>query len=164
MGLHKEAENMMIQSRTLALALLSLMTVFVLPARADATPSVTSTINVGVAPTSVAFTPNGKTAYVTNWDDDTVSVINVKTATVEGDPIVVGDHPRSVAFSNDGKLACVTNFGDDTVSIINVKTATVQGDPIDSGDFPRSVAFSKNGKKAYVTNEGGDTVSVITTR
>ena len=69
---------MMIQSRTLALALLSLMTVFVLPARADATPSVTSTINVGVAPTSVAFTPNGKTAYVANFADNTVSVIKTR--------------------------------------------------------------------------------------
>jgi len=38
---------------------------------AVAAPSVTSTIDVGDVPFTVAFTPNGKKAYVTNADDDT---------------------------------------------------------------------------------------------
>jgi len=80
---------------------------------------------------SVAFSVDGKIAsFVTNFGDDTVSVINVKTATVQGDPIVVGDQPRSAAFSDDGKTAYVVNYRRTTpVSVINVETATVQGRP-----------------------------------
>jgi len=42
----------------------------------------------------VAFSKDGKRAYVTNGIGDTVTVINVKTGTVQGDPISVGDFPR----------------------------------------------------------------------
>jgi DNA-binding beta-propeller fold protein YncE len=40
-----------------------------------ATGDVTDTITVGNGPQSVAFSPNGKKAYVTDLDDGTVSVI-----------------------------------------------------------------------------------------
>jgi YVTN family beta-propeller protein len=65
----------------------------------------------------VAFSPDGTQAYVTNSNDDTVSVITVATGDVT-DTIVVGDAPHSVAFSPDGTQAYVTNSNDDTVSVI----------------------------------------------
>ncbi|CAB4581835.1 unannotated protein [freshwater metagenome] len=78
-------------------------------------------INVGDFPISVAFTPDGKTAYVVNQGDVSVSAINVKTGTVQGAPINVGDFPTSVAFSPNGKTAYVTNAGDATVSVITTR-------------------------------------------
>jgi YVTN family beta-propeller protein len=68
----------------------------------------------------VAFSPNGKKAYVTNAGDNTVSVINVKTGE-ETDTINVGDNPYSVAFSPNGKKAYVANYLDDTVSVITTR-------------------------------------------
>ena len=149
------------RSRAVSLALFSLMMVVSVPAPAGAAPVVTGIISVGDAPNSVAFSPNGKKAYVANYNEDTVSVITVATGE-ETSTITVGNGPTSVAFSPNGKKAYVANYNEDTVSVINVSTGTVQGDPIDVGDGPLSVAFSPNGKKAYVANQGGDTVSVIT--
>ena len=82
-----------------------------------AAPVVVDTISVGNAPYSVAFSPNGKKAYVTNRFDDTVSVITVATGNVT-DTVGVGDSPESVAFSPNGQKAYVTNRFDDTVSVI----------------------------------------------
>jgi YVTN family beta-propeller protein len=68
----------------------------------------------------VAFTPNGKKAYVTNSSGGTVSVITVATGTVSR-RIRVGDDPISVAFSPDGTKAYVANNGAGTVSVIKTR-------------------------------------------
>ncbi len=47
-----------------------------------ATNTVTATITVGNGPRSVAITPDGALAYVTNFGADTVSVIDTATNTV----------------------------------------------------------------------------------
>jgi serine/threonine-protein kinase len=39
--------------------------------------AITSRVQVGRSPTSVAVAPNGRQAYVTNLDDGTVTVINI---------------------------------------------------------------------------------------
>jgi YVTN family beta-propeller protein len=69
----------------------------------------------------VAFSPNGKKAYVANANDGTVSVITVATGAVAADTIDVGDGPASVAFSPNGKKAYVANYDDDTVSVITTR-------------------------------------------
>ena len=84
-----------------------------------AAPRVTDTINVGHNASSVAFSPNGKKAYVTNSNDGTVSVITVATGAVT-ETITVGDYPASVAFSPNGKKAYVPN-GNNTVSVIKTR-------------------------------------------
>jgi YVTN family beta-propeller protein len=55
-------------------------------------------ISVGEFPFAVAITPDGKTAYVTNFDDNTVTPITTATNT-PGTPIPVGMHPDAVAVS-----------------------------------------------------------------
>jgi YVTN family beta-propeller protein len=132
---------------------------------ATTTTTVTTTIPVGNNPHSVAFSPNGTTAYVANGISiftGTVSVIDVGTGTVTG-TIPVGANPVWVAFSPDGTIAYVANFADNTVSVINVATATVTG-TVAVGGKPYSVAFSPNGTTAYVSNYvslSAGTVSVI---
>ena len=146
----------------LALAATALIVVATMTSPVFASPRVVSIIDVGQGPLSVAFSPNGKYAYVANEGDDTVSVITVATGE-ETSTIDVGDYPGSVAFSPNGKKAYVTNFDQDTVSVISVAKG-LETDAIPVGDGPGSVAFSPNGKKAYVANSNGVTVSVITTR
>ena len=62
----------------LSLAALSLMTVTVVTSPVFAAPTVTGTITVGDRPVSVAFSPNGKKAYVANYGAHTVSVIKTR--------------------------------------------------------------------------------------
>ena len=123
---------------------------------------VTATITVGDQRSWVAFAPDGTTAYVANYDDDTVSVINTTTNTVDATITGLGDGPTGVAFSPDGTTAYVANWFDDTVSVINTTTNTVTS-TITVGDNPLGLAVSPDGTTAYVTNWLDDTVSVINT-
>jgi YVTN family beta-propeller protein len=100
-------------------------------------------------------------AYVVNFNDGTVSVINVAGGEVT-DTISVGNRPFRVAFTPDGTIAYVTNSGSDTVSVIDVLNGMVIT-TIPVGDSPGGVAFTPDGTIAYVTNSGGasNDVSVI---
>ena len=141
----------------------------------------------------MAFTPDGKYAYVTNNTDGTVSVITTATHAVSA-PITVGTQPVGVTITPDGEYAYVANNIDDTVSSHHDRNrcslhlpypsaharAASRSVPSQSPTNPdkqsdrcgvgllsrqRSgqVAITRDGKHAYVTNFGDDTVSVITT-
>lgn len=64
------------------------------------THSVIASVTVGMVPQDVAFTPDGKIAYVTNSGSipGTVSAIDTKTHSVIAS-VTVGDRPNTVAFA-----------------------------------------------------------------
>ncbi|MET0594612.1 MAG: hypothetical protein ABW133_18070, partial [Polyangiaceae bacterium] len=81
-------------------------------------PVVDGTIAVGSEPTAIALSPSGRRAYVTNWTDGTVSVLDTSSLQVLSTidlnaPLVqtgyLGDvaprpalaHPRSIVVTND---------------------------------------------------------------
>ena len=84
-------------------------------------------------PGGIALSPDGKWAYVTNTENATVSVIDLTTRRVVGDPIVVGvppwlastTRPTAIAVSPDGSRVYVAN-GQDIV-VIDAATRAVVG-------------------------------------
>ncbi|MGB8592065.1 MAG: beta-propeller fold lactonase family protein [Candidatus Acidiferrales bacterium] len=134
------------------------------------------------SPWAIAISPDGTTAYVTNFfleiDPNTVDVIDTNPADSEAETyntntytITVGGNPTGVAFTPDGTAAFVTNDGDGTVSVIAVPSPECGEDcfPIvtstitigeDAGSY--SVAITPDGTLAYVANQGDGSVSVIT--
>jgi YVTN family beta-propeller protein len=129
-----------------------------IPASAAGGYTVTATIAVGGGPDGVAVDPAARTAYVTNINDDTVSVIDESTGTVTA-TIDVGSGPDAVAVDPATHTAYVTNGGNATVSVIDESTGTVTA-TIDVGSDPSGVAVDPTAHTAYVTNLAG-TVSVI---
>lgn len=77
-------------------------------------------ITVGNQPAGIAFTPDGTLALVTNYNDNTVSVIDMSTPhpTVTGSPIPVGNGPTCIAVTPDGSRVLVLNSKDCTVSVL----------------------------------------------
>ena len=57
-----------------------------------------TTVAVERGPRSVAITPDGTRAYITNQFADSVSVIEIATNTVIG-TIPVGDGPKGIAIT-----------------------------------------------------------------
>ncbi len=114
------------------------------------TDTVIATIPVGDHPWGIAI--NGGRVYVTNYYEDSVSVIDLATDTVTA-TIPVGDYPLSIAIS-DGK-AYVANYLDSSVSVIDIATNTVI-DTIAVGANAHGIEIS--GNKAYVTNGRDDSV------
>ncbi|AKB19431.1 disaggregatase related repeat-containing protein [Methanosarcina sp. WWM596] len=100
-------------------------------------------------------------AYITDSDDDKVSVIDTTTNTVTA-TVDVGDRPLGVTVTPDGSNVYVTNYGSNTVSVIDTATNTVTA-TVDVGDHPLGVAVTPDGSNVYVANYGDNTVSMIDT-
>jgi YVTN family beta-propeller protein len=118
-------------------------------------------VEAGQGPTSVAITPDGKFAYVTDVFGKSVSVIETglrrNVATIE-----VGANPFGIAITPDGKYAYVADSGSDEVTVISTATKkVVKSIPV--GSEPLGVAISPTGKFAYVTDFSDDAVEVINT-
>nr|WP_253805622.1 YncE family protein [Mycobacterium tuberculosis] len=84
-----------------------------------ATNTVTGSITIGNGPSGVAVSPVTGLVFVTNFDSNTVSVIDPTTNTVTGSPITVGTAPTGVAVNPVTGEVYVTNFAGDTVSVIS---------------------------------------------
>jgi YVTN family beta-propeller protein len=100
-------------------------------------------------------------AYITNFQDNTVSVIDAVTLTVIA-TVPVGTAPDGAAVTPDGTKVYVTNSGSNTVSVIDAATTTVIA-TIPVGSTPVGVAVTPDGTKVYVANQGSNTVSIINT-
>ncbi|WP_438309659.1 YncE family protein [Streptomyces sp. HUAS TT3] len=118
----------------------------------------------GVTPLAAAAHGKPSTVsrlYVTNFDVDTVTVLNAATNAVVA-TVPVGDTPTDAAVDAGRARAYVVNREDDTVSVINTDTnAVVTTVPV--GDGPFDVAVDSPRARAYVTNSASDTVSAINT-
>jgi YVTN family beta-propeller protein/autotransporter-associated beta strand protein len=108
-----------------------------------------------------ASPPVTQHAYVGNYGNNTVAVIDTATQTVIN-TVPVGSYPRGVAVAPDGQYAYVTNANDNSVSVIDTGTETVVN-TIPVGSYPIGVAVTPDSQYAYVGNLHGNTVSVINT-
>lgn len=134
------------------------MVFFVYPTPPD---PVIATVGVGLNPSSVAVTPDGLFAYVTNNNNnsvlgaDTVSVIDTTTqflSTIISDASF--NQPYTVTINAAGTIAYVTNSNSTTVTRIDTATNTVLG-TIGGFDGPSGFVITPDGTRAYVNNYGG---------
>lgn len=102
--------------------------------------TVSATVTVGKNPFGVAITPDDRFAYVTNTDDDSVSVIDLATRTVTA-TIPVGDGPMGVAVTPNGSYVYVVNNLAGNVSVIATADNSVLPEVIPVGASP--VAFGR---------------------
>ena len=123
------------------------------------TNEVTATIKVGTEPRGIAISPDGSVAYVTNFRDNTLSVLSTATNTVTG-TIAVGNGPLGVAVTPDGTKAYVVNGFDNSVSVVKTATRKIEA-RIPVGPEPQAIALTPDGKQAYVTNFSGNSVTVL---
>lgn len=135
-------------------------------------PTVIATLELGVSPAGVSFSPNGKLVLVCNRGEGTVSILTVngKTLTSIG-KVQLGDSksgPSHVAFFPDGKRALVTRDGDHRISVLSVDGAKVEDTTayMVAGFRPYSISISAKGDLAVLVNQGGgqgdtDIISVI---
>ena len=110
----------------------------------------------------------GTRAYVTNFGDRTISVIDLVRHTLLT-TVDVGKGPNGIAVRPHAAEVYVVNLEDSSVSIIDTNTNRVVGtltgeeDEGRIGLLPQKVAFSPDGQKAFITNSLDSTVSIIDT-
>ncbi len=98
-------------------------------------------------------------AGISNFDDDTLSLVDPATGTVSG-TVAVGDGPWGVAVHPQGTEIWVTDRRADTVSVVDAATRTVVAS-VHVGRLPLGTAFSQDGARAYVASYDDDRVDVI---
>ncbi len=125
------------------------------------------------APVEVAFTPDGKSAYVSNYsmygegfgpegDDDCPAQNNydnsflyrIDTTSLDINGVIaVGKVPKYVAVSPDGKYVLATNWCSYDLSVVDAY-ANHEVKRIPIGPYPRGIAISPDSKTAYIAVMG----------
>lgn len=124
-----------------------------------ATGDVLAHIAVGLGPTHPVPSPDGTRVYVTNTDDDSVSVIDTSSwtvlATVTGLP-----EPHDGAITSDGKLLLLAAAGSNEVIAIDTDTLEVSARyPV--GAKVRGLVVDLDDAFAYASNKADGTISRI---
>ena len=109
--------------------------------------AMTRQLSVGIAPWAVALSPDGRTAYVSDWGGR-FPLSGDLTATSAGTPVVVD--PRGVASSG-------------AVSFVDLTTG-LESAQVPTGLHPADLVVSHDGKSLYIANVNSDTVTVIDTK
>ena len=135
--------------------------VSVVDAANPAQPHVVATIPVGTLPSDVAVNPAGTRAYVVNYIDESLSVIDTATQTVVQTLARVGTLPNAVAVHPNGTRVYVAN-GIGTISVVDttVQPHTVIDQITGFGNL-MGIAINSAGTRLYVTDAnaphtGGD--------
>jgi YVTN family beta-propeller protein len=106
------------------------------------------TIPVPGGETVLAMAPDGKTAYLGNTNDDTITAIDLATNKL-GAPLAVGTTVLGIAIAADSKTAYDSNF-DATASVIPINLANKSlGTPIRVAGGA-ALAMAPDGKTLYV--------------
>ena len=119
---------------------------------------------VGYRPYAAALAPNGKQLAVSNWGDESVSLLEPNTLK-EISRVKVGSHPNDLAYAKDGRLF-IANAGSNSVSVVKnnqaVETIKTSYDPkAPVGSTPAALAITNDGKRLYVANADNNDIAVI---
>src|SRR5262249_9466459 len=119
---------------------------------------------VGYRPYAAALAPNGTQLAVSNWGDESVSLLDARMLK-EAARVKVGSHPNDLAFAKDGRLF-VANAGSNSVSVIRggkvIETIKTSFDPkAPVGSTPAALAVTHDGKRLYVANADNNDVAVV---
>ena len=117
-------------------------------------------IEGGSDPENFAVSKDGKWIFVSNEDDDGVSIIDLTSGKLVPPTIKTGEEPEGVSLTPDGKLIYSTNEADGTVCVIDTATKTLLK-TFKVGRRPRNVVFLPDGQHAYVNAENDGTVGII---
>jgi YVTN family beta-propeller protein len=112
-------------------------------------------------PRGMAFSPDGKTIYLANNMDRSLSFIDVATFE-ERKRMDLGWAPRHIAASPDGARVYISLSGQDEVAVLDTATEEViQRVPV--GHRPKSLAIARDGRFVYTANFKGSSLSIVDT-
>jgi PQQ-dependent catabolism-associated beta-propeller protein len=97
-------------------------------------------------------------AFVSNEDDGTVTVIDVRTGEVEA-TVAVGNRPRGLGFSPDRSLLYVALGEDDAIGVVDVHSLELVK-KVPSGSDPEAFAVHSGGH-LYLSNEDANLATVL---
>lgn len=110
-------------------------------------------------PGGLVLSPDGKSLYVANNMDGSVSKVDLQAKQVS-DTVATGHNPYTAILNRDGSKLYVSNWGENSVSVIDTRTFKVIH-KVEVGLHPNAMAVNPRNGEIYVSNSDSDTVSVI---
>jgi YVTN family beta-propeller protein len=98
-------------------------------------------------------------AIDTNWADNTVSIINLRSGS-EKSRIDVGAKPYDIKSDEHGRFVYASLSGADKISVIDLQ-ANLEAYKIQVGESPRDMAMTKDFTRLVVANSGSNSISVV---
>jgi YVTN family beta-propeller protein len=115
----------------------------------------------------VSLSADGAKAYVSNWGQSNVSVVDTASGTLVK-TIPVGTHPSAMLLSPSAPNLYVANTESDSLSVIDTASdAVVRTTPLHPyrdapvGTSPNALAISASGRRLYVAGAGNNAVTVL---
>lgn len=90
-----------------------------------------------------AFSPDGRTLYVSNFRRHVLEVIDFATLEVRAE-VAVGSHPKTIAVSPDGRTVYVANYFGESISVVDA-TELREVRRLRTGPRPRGMAVFPDG-------------------
>jgi DNA-binding beta-propeller fold protein YncE len=118
-----------------------------------ATDTITTDLHLSSAyPNGLAISPDGSTAYVTNFvtTNPSILTIDIASRTVTR-TTQVNTYPKSIYLTPDGAQAWVLFSGSSTIYVLDVLTMTVVSTLDAGGIADTAMAFNPTGTRAYVS-------------
>jgi YVTN family beta-propeller protein len=103
----------------------------------------------------------GLTGYITNRNDDHITVFNKKSGEVAA-IITTGRGPEAISLDQRAGRAYVSLSGEDAVEVLDVTAGSIINRiHLNIGDGPQEISITPDGKKLLVVNTSSRTVSII---
>jgi DNA-binding beta-propeller fold protein YncE len=120
-------------------------------------PRKIGSVEVGLQPSGMALSPDGKLALVCNRADNTLSVLEIKGMDVKlVNKVNIAETVTHAAFTPDGTKALVCKFEKGAIGILDVRGTEVTdtGVEIPVGRYPYNFVVTPDGWLALVPNMG----------
>jgi YVTN family beta-propeller protein len=130
------------------------------------TGKVEATLPTGVGPHEVAVSPDGKTAVITNYGEQTpgssLTVLDLPGRKVASTIELSGySRPHGLVFLPGGQSVAVTVEQQKAVLVVDLVKGQVSH-PVETGkDGSHMVVLAPDGKRAYVANVGSGSLSIL---
>lgn len=111
-----------------------------------------ATIKTGKFPHGLRLSPDNKTLYVANMQDNSVSIIDISQRKETG-RITVGKAPVQVGFAPDGLTAFVSLSAENKLGVIDTASGKLRR-KVAVGRLPIQMVATADGKQVYVANQG----------
>lgn len=124
-----------------------------------ASGDVVGRVAVGAGPTHPVASPDGTRVFVTNTDDDSISIVDTRSWTVV-ETVTGVPEPHDAAITADGTRLLVAAAGQNEVLVLDTQTLTIV-DRFAVGNKVRGLILDRDDAVAYATNKADGTVSRI---
>ncbi|MBI2929087.1 MAG: bifunctional YncE family protein/alkaline phosphatase family protein [Verrucomicrobia bacterium] len=132
-----------------------------------ATGNVTAEISVGASPGRVVLSAGSARAFVSNWTDGTVSVVDLRERRVVK-TVKVGHHPEAIVELPGGRAILVVVNGQDELAEVDLASGLVRrrisvapraGLP--PGSSPTAAVLHPDGDRLFVCLAGDDALATV---